>query len=58
MKENFGKSLTQSSRVFLQVLKHLHKKLKNVSRKSELSKKKVGGKGRMMHARQDIKVWN
>lgn len=26
-----------------QVLNHLHKKLKNVSKKSELSKKKVGG---------------
>lgn len=29
--------------LLLQVLNHLHKKLKNVSKKSELSKKKVGG---------------
>lgn len=27
---------------FFQVLKHLHKKLRNVSKKSEVSKKKVG----------------
>lgn len=39
----------------LQVLNHLHKKLKNVSKKSEISKKKVGG-GLFLSLLSDVKV--
>ena len=38
-----SKTLTFIIIICLQVLNHLHKKLKNVSKKSELSKKKVSG---------------